>query len=347
MRLNRRRLGRTLLLRQHLLGRVDATPTATIEHLIGLQAQENLPPYLSLAARLRSFDPLAITRGLEARELVRLLTMRGTIHLLTSQDAATLRPWVEPRMQQELRSSQTVGLAREVAPEAFTAALARVLADGPLPQREIGRRLAEVFPYPATQLGQVARLRAPLVQLPPRGAWRQSGGVIYDYVDRWTGVPLAEPDPAAIVRRYLRAFGPATASDVTAWSAVTRLGPVLSRMPDLVRYEDEDGRVLYDVPDAPIADEDVPAPVRLLGNYDNVWLSHAGRDRVTEPEARNMWIGENRAQLHALFVDGWHEGLWRIEDGRVVIGPVRRRFTRAERAELDEEVERVERLLAA
>ena len=39
---------------------------------------------------------------------------------------------------------------------------------------------------------------------------------------------------------------------------------------------------MYDVPGGEIADEDAPAPVRLLGTYDNVWLSHAGRDRVTD-----------------------------------------------------------------
>ena len=104
-------------------------------------------------------------------------------------------------------------------------------------------------------------------------------------------------------------------------------------------HEDEDGKALYDVPGAPIADEDAPAPVRLLGNYDNVWLSHAGRDRVTAPERRTSWMGVNGAQSNALFVDGWLEGLWRVEEGRVVLGEILRPLTRAERAELDEEVE--------
>ena len=57
-------------------------------------------------------------------------------------------------------------------------------------------------------------------------------------------------------------------------------------MDDLVQHEDENGKVLFDVPDGEFADDDVPAPVRLLGTYDNVWLSHAARDRVTDPEKR-------------------------------------------------------------
>ena len=38
-----------------------------VEHLIGLQAQENLPPYLSLAARIEDFDPLELSGALEER----------------------------------------------------------------------------------------------------------------------------------------------------------------------------------------------------------------------------------------------------------------------------------------
>jgi hypothetical protein len=346
MRLTRQRLNRTLLLRQHLLARVTMAPEEMVRHLVGLQAQENLPPYLSLAARLTDLDPADVSEQLEKRQLVRLLTMRGTIHLLTPEDAAVLRPWVAPRIEQEIRVSQSIGDAREIDRAEAEAALRAVLADGPLPQKDIGLRLAERFPHDATQLGQLARAIAPLAQLPPRGCWKASGGVVYDYVDRWSGVPMAEPDVPALVRRYLRAFGPATAADVTAWSAVTRLTPVLKAMDDLVQHEDEDGKVLYDVTDAPLAEEDTPAPVRLLGTYDNVWLSHASRDRVTDPDARKSWMGTNGGVGNTIFVDGWLAGIWRVADHQVAIDRLHRDLTKAEQAELDEEVARVEALLA-
>lgn len=347
MRLSPRRLNRTLLQRQHLLARVAWSPLEMTRHLVGLQAQENLPPYLSLAARLEPFDPYDVTRGLEDRSLVRLLTMRGTIHLLAPDDALVLRPWTQPRMEQELRTSQSTKPALGVDRAAFDAALSEVLAEGPLTQKTLAAALAERFPgVPGTALGQLARVTAPLAQLPPRGTWKQPGGVVYQYVDRWLGRPPAEPDVEEIVRRYLRAFGPATAADVTAWSAITRLGPVLSGMTDLVRHEDERGRVLYDVPDGELADEDAPAPVRLLGCYDNVWLSHAGRDRVTDPAKRTAWMGVNGGSANTLFADGMLEGLWRVEDGRVVVLETLRPLTRAEKTELVEETERVEALLA-
>lgn len=347
MRLTRKRLNRTLLLRQHLLDRVDLPIEQMVQHLIGLQAQENLPPYLSLAARLTAFDPHELSGQLEQRQLVRLLTMRGTIHLLTPDDAAVLRPWVTARIEQELRVSQSVGESRDIERSVAVAALRDVLADGPLSQKEIGQRLSERFPYPATELGQLARGIAPLAQLPPRGCWKASGGVVYDFVDRWTGVPMGEPDVPDLIRRYLRAFGPATAADVTAWSAVTRLAPVLKGMDDLVQHEDEQGRVLYDVEGAPLADEDAPAPARLLGTYDNVWLSHAARDRVTDSDARKSWMGTNGGIGNTLFVDGWLAGIWRVVDGQVRVDRLHRTLTKAEQADLDAEIGRVEALLAA
>jgi hypothetical protein len=347
MRLTRRRLNRTLLDRQHLLARAEMRVPEMVEHLVGLQAQENLPPYLSLAARLTAFDPEDVSRGLEDRSLVRLLTMRGTIHLLTADDALTLRQWTRPAQDRERKASQNTKPALHLETQTFNETVSDVLADGPLPVKALGEQLAATFPdVPANALAHLARVDQPLAQLPPRGAWKRSGGVVYQYVDRWVGRPLLSPDPPTIVRRYLRAFGPASAADVTAWSGVTGMAGVLKSMDDLEVHEDEDGRRLFDVAGGALVDEEAPAPVRLLGTYDNVWLSHAGRDRVTEPEKRKRWMGVNGGVASALFVDGMLEGLWRPVDGRVDVVELFGKLTRSQRAELDEETARVEVLLA-
>ena len=94
-----------------------------VSHLVGLQAQENLPPYLSLAARLTDLDPEDVSRALEDRSLVRLLTMRGTIHLLTADDALTLRQWTQPCQDRERRSSQNTRPALHLDTETFNEAV--------------------------------------------------------------------------------------------------------------------------------------------------------------------------------------------------------------------------------
>ena len=84
--LNRATLARQLLLERSTMGVHDA-----VEHLVGLQAQEPWDPYLALWSRLEGFDPQELGAGLEDRSLVRIVVMRGTIHLLT---ARTRRPSV-------------------------------------------------------------------------------------------------------------------------------------------------------------------------------------------------------------------------------------------------------------
>lgn len=347
MQLTTRDLNRSLLARQHLLERSHHSVPEMVEHLIGLQAQESSSPYLSLAARLEGFDPYAVSAGLEQRGLVRLLTMRGTIHLLVADDALSLRQWTQPRQDKERAASQSVGEARHLDPDAFEHVVSELLEGEPLSGKELGLRLGEAFPgLPPTALTNLARVSLPLAQLPPRGCWKQSGGVVYQYVDRWLERPLQAPDTTAIVRRWLRAFGPGTAADVTAWSGVTGIGPLVKGMTDLVQHTDESGRTLYDVPDAAPVSGDLPAPVRLLGTYDNVWLSHAGRDRVTTPESRKRWMGLNGGNGRTVFVDGWLEGLWRVVDGDIEL-ELFRSLGRREKQELDDEVERIRSLLAS
>jgi hypothetical protein len=347
MRLTHRTLNRTLWLRQRLAEPVAADAVDMVRHLVGLQAQEGRSPYLSLRARIRDFDPTTLSDAIAGRRLVRLLTLRGTVHVLTPDDAVALRPWVQPALDRVSRSNNLSRPARDIASDELEAATRKALSGGPLPVVDLGTLLAEAFPgVPEGALRNAARERAPLVQLPPRGLWKRSGGVVYDLVDRWLDRPLAEPDPRNLVRRYLRAFGPATAADMTKWSSVTGLGHVFAEMAgELVTHEAGDGRVLYDVPDGPVADPDKDLPVRLLGPYDNLWLSHAERGRIADPAALRHWMGANGAGGGAVLVDGFLAGTWRLVDGHVEVDPARA-FTKGERAAVAAEAAGVEAFLA-
>lgn len=338
-------LNRTLLLRQGLLERTSGDPMAMVGHLVGLQAQDRLPPYLSLAARLEDFDPRELSRALAERRAVRMVSLRGTVHLTTPEDALSIRGFTAPFLEGTRLSSPVTKDVGHLAPEETREAVAAVLADGPLSFKELGERLAERYDgLPANQLAHLARVDCPLVQVPPRGCWKSSGGLVLQQVDAWLGRPTEQADVPGLVRRYLAAFGPATAADVKTWSSVPGLGPVLEEM-DLTTYRV--GRTTYyDAPGAPLASAGTPAPVRLLGVYDDLWLSHAKKDRVTGPGTRKRWMGTNGGLAATIFVDGWLAGLWRVEDDRPVVRELFVELTRAQRSGLDEELERVAALLA-
>jgi hypothetical protein len=257
---------------------------------------------------------------------------------------------VQPALDRVSGTNQTSRPARHLTTDQLDAVVRRFLGDDARPHTEIGQSLAEEYPdVPEVALRHVARERLPLLQVPPRGLWKRSGGVVYAYADRYLGRPFVEADVEDLVLRYLSAYGPATAADMTKWSLVTRLGPVFSAMARAGRLStctDEKGRTLYDAPGAPVAPEDLELPVRLLGMYDNVFLSHADRDRIAPDDARRAWMGVNGGVGATLFVDGLLAGLWRRDGDQIVVEPFRG-LDAAERRGVEREKERIAALLAA
>jgi hypothetical protein len=186
--------------------------------------------------------------------------------------------------------------------------------EDPLTFAELGELLTQDWPgQPADALAQVVRARVPLVQVPPRAVWGKSGLARHTPTDVWLGRPLAEkPSLDVMVERYLAAFGPASVLDVQAWSGLTRLREVIEPM-GLRVFADEQGRELFDLPDAPRPGPDVPAPARLLPEYDNLILSHDDRTRImSDPDRRDLFQYLN-VFPGSVLLDGFVAGLWRVK----------------------------------
>ncbi|MET9498622.1 winged helix DNA-binding domain-containing protein [Streptomyces sp. NPDC006552] len=345
--LNRATLERQLLLRRAPMGATDA-----VAHLVGLQAQEVRPPYVALAARLDGFTPAALSGALEQRAVARLVTLRSTIHLHTAEDCLTLRPLVQPARERELnmfRKGLTgVDLDR-------LRALTRASVEArPRTPKELRELLLKEWPGADPQsLSTAARCALPLVQATPRGLWRRSGGVRLTTAEHWLGrtAPGTASAADATVLRYLGAFGPASVKDFQQWAGLTRTKEVFERLrPRLVTCRDEHGAELFDLPDAPRPDADVPAPPRLLGQFDNLLLSHADRTRVVrESDRGRAWQGN---VAHATFlVDGMLAGLWSLQedrpDGSLLTLEPFGTLGRTEREELVAEAERTAAVLEA
>ncbi|MEV0641297.1 winged helix DNA-binding domain-containing protein [Streptomyces sp. NPDC050619] len=338
--LGTRALNRATLDRQLLLRRSPLSAKAAVEHLIGLQAQNVKPPYYALAARLDGFTPGELSGLMADREAVRIVTMRSTIHTHTADDCLTLRPLVQPARDRELvnfrKGLEGVDLDR-------LAVLARTLVEAePRTMKQLRDALLAEWPDADPQaLAIAARCKLPLVQITPRGLWGRSGQVVLTTAEHWLGRPTEPtPTPDATVLRYLAAFGPASVKDMQTWAGLTRLREAFERLrPVLVTFRDERGVELFDLPDAPRPDPDIPAPPRFLPEFDNLLLSHADRTRVVPSEYRGRsWQG-NQA-YRTLLVDGFLAGVWKLEQDTLVVQPFGT-LTKAQKGEVAAEGERM------
>jgi hypothetical protein len=320
--LGARALNRALLERQMLLRRSKLSAFDAIEHLVGMQAQSPLAPYVGLWTRLEQFQPDELVQLMNDREVVRIALMRNAVHLVTAEDCLTLRPLTQVIFDRDLRVNSTFApRLRGMDVGALTAAGRALVEERPRTNKELGALLREQWPdREVASLVFAIRSQVPLVQVPPRGIWGKGGEVRCTSAETWLGHPLyADPSPEDMVMRYLGAFGPATVKDIQQWCGLTRLRDVVERLrARLVTFRDEAGTELFDLPDAPRPDPDTPAPVRFLPEYDNLFVSHADRTRVISETDLKTLRATERLVRGCVLVDGFFRGLWQIRRQRGV-----------------------------
>jgi DNA glycosylase AlkZ-like len=354
--LSLRALNRITLGRQLLLDRSALTPAPAITHLAGLQAQAPRAPYVGLWTRLAAFRPEQLENLMNERGVLRAHLMRNTIHLLTTLDFLRFRHLFQPSMDRALAGNWGRRLAG-VDLAALRETAAALLGETPLTRAALGRALASRWPdHDPAALAHAATHLIPLVHVPPRGLWHQSGPAAFTLASTWLAdrlppapatpatpsAPAIPPAPAIpatpsapailptpqgqsttvdeLVLRYLAAYGPATVADIQLWSGLTRLREVTERLGTRLRpRRGPDGAALLDLADAPpAADPETEAPPRFLPEYDNLLLSYAERSRVI-PHRRPVPLPPgNGAAAGTLLVDGFWQADWKISKDQVL-----------------------------
>jgi hypothetical protein len=325
MRLTARQLNRATLARQLLLRREPLTVEETVGRVLALQAQQPASPYLALWCRVDGFDPAHLDAALAERRIVKATLMRVTLHAVHVDDHATLRQAVLSTLRAARlndRRFAATGLSIDDADALVPHLVA--FADEPRTRREIEAHLAGRLGGPPHEgVWWALRSVAPLLHHPTGGPWSFGTSPVFRAPpDR----RAAATDPALavqeLIRRYLAAFGPASARDVAQFALLRQstLRPAFDALAaTLLRREGPDGAVLWDVEGGEVPDEDVPAPPRLLPMWDSTLLAYADRSRIIPDEHRPLVIRRNGDVLPAVLVDGLVRGVWRPVDGRIEV----------------------------
>ncbi|OBI77510.1 winged helix DNA-binding domain-containing protein [Mycobacterium sp. E740] len=335
---------RTRLARRHFLTAPAESVGAVAGGLIGLHATDPATPYLSLWARLGDFTTADLDADLyERRTLIKHLAMRRTLWTVRGDDLPLIQAAASDRVADNERrrliaDARKAGVCTdgdEWLEAAGAAVLRHLAAEGPTSAQALRAALPELAgtynPAPGKRWGgetplgprilTVLAVRGDIMRGPNDGKWTTSR-------PRWVSaadwVPVtdavdADTARAALVRRWLAAFGPASLTDVKWWFGTTLTWARQAlRDSDAVEV-DLDGMPGYALPDDLQVEPETGPWCALLPSLDVTTMGWFDRDWYLGPHRSQVFDRNGNAGPTA-WCDGRIVGAWnQDDDGRVEV----------------------------
>jgi hypothetical protein len=301
--------------------RPGLAPQAILEEVVGVQAQDLSAALLAIRARSVGLTSADIQQARRAEPaILQTWCMRGTLHLVSCQDARWLIPFFGPtciasgrrRFTQlgwdEAHAARGLRLLQDAlgAPEGLTRAeLVQLLAQNNLPSTG----------QAPVHLIFRAAFEGLLAIGPDRGRH-----TTYRSFEKWVG-PL-QPLPyelalAQLARRYLNAYGPAGPADLAAWSGlkIAEARQAWRLLADeITQLDTSRGPTWLLTSRLGWLDElaAVPSLVRLLPWFDNLLLGYASREWLCPPAFAKR-INPGGGLIHpTLLVNGAILATWQL-----------------------------------
>lgn len=300
-----------------------------LRDVCGLQAQLLSAAALGIRARTTGLRSADVTGALnEERSIVRTWLMRGTLHLIASEDLDLLLGLLGPVFASgnEARHAQ-LGLDRALKRRGVTAIRRILSTSGPLTRYEIVDRLhrhginLDRKTQAPIHLIRLAALEGVLCLGPDR----ENGEPTYVLIDDWLGHPhslINQSSLGELARRYVTAYGPAGLGDLVAWSGlpVARARSAITMaLPRLAEVTVE-GRACFVLKErlARIRERPAGTPtVRLVPAFDTYLLGYRSRE-LAVPAALERRLQSGGGWRHpAVVVDGQAIGAWTLRKNGV------------------------------
>jgi Winged helix DNA-binding domain len=265
-------------------------------------------------SRLERFQLAHLTRALERKRAVQGTLMRSTIHVVSACDYWLFADGVgRSREEHWLRTHR-----KQAGGEVDFATAAAKLRDELRGRTWHRSELDELLRGHGSSVWHGAWVE--LVRVPPSGTWERRRADLFRLADEWLGPSDAGEEKGLehLLRRYLGGFGPGGLAEAANWAGVpaTKLRPVAERL-RLRTCRDESGKVLLDLPRAPLPDGDVRVPVRFLPTWDATLLVHARRTQILPERFRPLVFSTKTPHSVSTFlVDGAVAGTWHVEPSR-------------------------------
>jgi uncharacterized protein YcaQ len=312
------------------------------------------------------------------RTLTKAWCMRRTLHVVPANSLAMFARGTAGRADKEIRWILGRGVRRSTVDRALAAALEAL--GSPITRTELAERVARSLGVPLRwrtgggwgNARRQAAVRIGSVDCPAEYLLHLLGAVgvvcsgpgsngeaTFVRADAWVRPwrdCSRERAEEALLRCYLRAFGPATVGDYVAWTRVLysdaravweRIRPELAP----VAIDGQKGWALRrDLPALARA-EPTLGQARLVPYFDGFLLGHLGREHLVERDHHPRVYRPQGWVAPVVLVDGRIAGTWRHEVTsrtlRVAVDPFRGPLPTGVRRSLDSEAERLRAYLGA
>ena len=323
-------------MRRHFLDPLGQPSVPEVVHrLCGVQAQVASSAELAVRLRRERSRPGDVTRALADGRLIKTWAMRGTLHVLTPEDAGALlsmlaagRSWEKPSWERYFgMTTDRWDLLRPVVREA--------LAGKILTREEL---IAVIVEQPGLEHLDEP-LRSGWGSLLKPLAWQgdlcfgPSRGTRVTFMrpeeasTRWAGVPDPEEAAPVVIAAYLGTYGPATANGVGNWLSRGRISKRLLKawfeaLGDRLAEVDVEGERAFalreDVDD--LATTKPTKTVRLVGGFDQYVLGPGTDDGRVVPPARRGEVSKQSGWISPVVIAGGAVcGTWELDGERVSI----------------------------
>ncbi|TMC80074.1 MAG: winged helix DNA-binding domain-containing protein [Chloroflexi bacterium] len=322
---------------RQLLDPVGRVPVAAVvRRLCGVQAQVASSAELAVRVRREKSQPGEVSRALSEGRLIKTWAMRGTLHLLTPEDAGTYlslmasgRSWERPSWQSYFGvTPKQLDALREVVRETLDG---KVLTREELIAAVITRRgyghLGEALRSGWGTLLKPYAWQGDLCFGPSRGN-RATFMRPEDASSRWAALPQPDEAAAVVIVAYLRAYGPATIENFRNWLSRGRvsarqLRTWFSALGDRLGEVEVDGERRH-VLAADLEDLGSTKPtsaVRLLPGFDQYVLGPGTEDGHVIPAARRRAVSLQSGWIAPVVVAGGVvSGTWSRDGDLVRVG---------------------------
>jgi hypothetical protein len=294
---------------QHILSQKPGKvlkPAQLLKKVFALQAQDLPSGMLSLWTRNNALQAEDIRTAMyQERDIVRIWSLRGTLHLLTREDAAWLLPLLGPRfIQSDRRRFTQLGWDEEKYARGLRLLVGALVEQGPLLRSKIVNLFkASDLPYKG-QAPVHFLYRAVLEGVICEGP-EIEGKRAFTSFDNWIGKPQPMDQREALEElflRYLDGYGPVTMEDMVNWSGL-KTSEIREIWEDL---EDHVSRVDISGKPALISRKFLSDMDRL----DTLLLSYANRNWVVDAEYDKYIRPGGGIIAASVLIDGKIQGTW-------------------------------------